>query len=68
MSAGIAGVARMIERLDLTPNRTGTSSPVPGCRAGTSDITLKGKSLQENIIAQSMERKTEKMTYVGSLV
>ncbi|KAJ7954929.1 putative E3 ubiquitin-protein ligase RHF2A [Quillaja saponaria] len=48
MNAGIAGVARMIERLDLTSKRSGTSSPAPSGTGGTSSFTVNGKSIEEN--------------------
>ncbi|OAY27902.1 E3 ubiquitin-protein ligase RHF1A isoform X1 [Manihot esculenta] len=66
MSAGIAGVARMIERLDLTPKRTGTSSPVSDLRPGASDL-LKGKGMQENIVAWAPDRKSEEVAFATSL-
>ncbi|XP_044484084.1 E3 ubiquitin-protein ligase RHF1A-like [Mangifera indica] len=50
MSAGIAGVAKMIERLDLASKRTGTSVPTPGCTVGTSSDIFKGKGVQERTI------------------
>ncbi|XP_065863394.1 E3 ubiquitin-protein ligase RHF1A isoform X2 [Euphorbia lathyris] len=61
MSAGIAGVARMIERLDLTSKRTGTSSPDSGCRAGTSDDSLTVKGMEEHVIAQALDRTNEEI-------
>lgn len=66
MSARIAGVARMIERLDLTPKRTGTSSPVSDLRPGASDL-LKGKGMQENIVAWAPDRKSEEVAFATSL-
>ncbi|KAJ0093012.1 hypothetical protein Patl1_25431 [Pistacia atlantica] len=50
MSAGIAGVAKMIERLDLASKRTGTSVPTAGCTVGTSSVVFKGKGVQESAI------------------
>ncbi|KAI9195009.1 hypothetical protein LWI28_010786 [Acer negundo] len=47
MSAGIAGVAKMIERLDLASKRSGASVPGSGCTGGTSSIFFKGKGVQE---------------------
>lgn len=56
MSAGIAGVAKMIERLDLASKRTGTSIPASGNTVGTSSVLFKGKSVQESAInKKSME-------------
>ncbi|KAJ9154354.1 hypothetical protein P3X46_027699 [Hevea brasiliensis] len=67
MHAGIAGVARMIERLDLTSKRTGASSPVSDLRPGASDFSLKGKAMQENIIAQALEKRSEEIALATSL-
>ncbi|XP_015573543.1 E3 ubiquitin-protein ligase RHF1A [Ricinus communis] len=67
MSAGIAGVARMFERLDLTPKRTGASSPVSGCREGTSELSLKGKGMQENTILQALNKKSEEVPCAASM-
>ncbi|XP_050220021.1 E3 ubiquitin-protein ligase RHF1A isoform X2 [Mercurialis annua] len=68
MSAGIAGVTRMIERLDLTPKRNGASSPVSGCRAGTpSNISVMGKNMHENISAQTADRFNEETASVARL-
>ncbi|XP_044500434.1 E3 ubiquitin-protein ligase RHF1A-like [Mangifera indica] len=50
MSAGIAGVAKMIERLDLASKRTGNSVPTSGCTVGTSSVLFKGKGVQESAI------------------
>lgn len=51
MNAGIAGVARMIERFDLTSKRS--SSPViPVCGGGTSGFPVEGKSVQEDGIVK----------------
>ncbi|XP_028114488.1 E3 ubiquitin-protein ligase RHF1A-like isoform X1 [Camellia sinensis] len=51
MNAGIAGVARMIERLDLPSKRTGISIPLSSC--STSNFSYKGKDTQESVITQS---------------
>lgn len=56
MNAGIAGVARMIERLDLTSKRTGSSIPVPNYTEGTSYFSFKGKGVEENVGVQSLDR------------
>lgn len=51
MNAGIAGVARMIERFDLSSKRS--SSPViPICSGGTSGFPVEGKSVQEDGIVK----------------
>ncbi|XLS45900.1 hypothetical protein HN51_002765 [Arachis hypogaea] len=47
MNVGIAGVAKMIERLDLSSKRSSTIRPVNGGR-GISIIPFKGKSVQQN--------------------
>ncbi|KAJ6719223.1 E3 UBIQUITIN-PROTEIN LIGASE RHF1A [Salix purpurea] len=57
MSAGIAGVARMIERLDLTSKRTGPSMSDSGLTGGTSNFSWKGKGVEQNIIAQALDQK-----------
>ncbi|XP_061347901.1 E3 ubiquitin-protein ligase RHF1A-like isoform X2 [Gastrolobium bilobum] len=52
MNAGIAGVARMIERLDLTSKRS--SSPlIPVHTGGTSGFPEEGKFVEENGIGHS---------------
>lgn len=48
MSAGIAGVAKMIERLDLASKRTGTSAPSSVNAGGPSSVLFKGKGVQES--------------------
>lgn len=53
MSAGIAGVARMIERLDLAPKRA---------EVQTSNLSHKGKGVQENVIALSIHGKSGEAT------
>ncbi|CAN4113443.1 unnamed protein product [Withania somnifera] len=53
VSAGIAGVSRMIERLDLTSKRTGTSEPLSECTMGTSNFHSRGVSEQGNVTFQS---------------
>ncbi|KAF5736835.1 E3 ubiquitin-protein ligase RHF2A -like protein [Tripterygium wilfordii] len=57
-----AGIARMIERLDLTPKRT-EASDVDGFHkeGGTSNFSSKGKGLLENIIA---DKPTEVVPHV----
>ncbi|XP_057489137.1 E3 ubiquitin-protein ligase RHF1A-like [Actinidia eriantha] len=58
MNAGIAGVAKMIERLDLTNKRTGVSVPISSTSEGTSNFSYKGKSMQESVILQSPNANT----------
>ncbi|KAJ9700246.1 hypothetical protein PVL29_005867 [Vitis rotundifolia] len=53
MSAGIASVTRMIERLDPILKRTGASNPDSSFTGGTSNVSHKGKGVQENVITQS---------------
>ncbi|TMW90520.1 hypothetical protein EJD97_015590, partial [Solanum chilense] len=52
MSAGIAGVSRMIERLDLTSKRTGATEP-SACSMGTSNFPGRGVSEQGNVTFQA---------------
>ncbi|OIT40179.1 PREDICTED: E3 ubiquitin-protein ligase RHF1A-like isoform X1 [Nicotiana attenuata] len=52
MSAGIAGVTRMIERLDLTSKRTGASEPLSACTMGTSNFPSRGVCEQGNVTFQ----------------
>lgn len=51
MSAGIAGVARIIERLDL--KRSEASASVPGHVVVTSDLSKREKSSLEDLLTQS---------------
>lgn len=67
MSAGIAGVARMIERLDLTSNRTGPSMSDSGFTGGTSNFSWKGKGVEQNIIAQALAKTSEEIDRDTSL-
>lgn len=53
MSAGIASVTRMIERLDPILKRTGASNPDSSFTGGTSNVSHKGKGVQENVITPS---------------
>lgn len=53
MNAGIAGVAKVLERLDLTSKHSGSSVSDASCTVRTSNITLKGKSVPDNVFAQS---------------
>ncbi|KAH9682868.1 E3 ubiquitin-protein ligase RHF1A [Citrus sinensis] len=48
MSAGIAGVAKMIERLDLASKRSGTPAPSSANAGGPSSALFKGKGVQES--------------------
>ncbi|KAJ9182067.1 hypothetical protein P3X46_006099 [Hevea brasiliensis] len=67
MSAGIAGVVRMIERLDVTSKRTEATSQVSDLRPGASDLSLKGKGMQENINAQAIDKKSEEIAHAASM-
>lgn len=49
MSAGIAGVARMIERLDLSSKRGSASGPLSSDTVGTSSFAHLGKSVQVGV-------------------
>ncbi|KAI8561346.1 hypothetical protein RHMOL_Rhmol04G0331800 [Rhododendron molle] len=53
MNAGITGVARMFERLDVTAKRTGVSVPLSNSPGRTSNFSDKGKDMQESGITQS---------------
>ena len=54
MNAGIAGVARMFERFDLTPKKPGAPTPVSGpSGGGTSNLSCKGKGVLETVIVHS---------------
>lgn len=53
MSAGIASVTRMIERLDLTSKRPGASEPLSACTMGTSNFPSRGVCEQGNVTFQS---------------
>lgn len=56
VSAGIAGVARMIDRLDLTSKRNAASVSIFSCSGGTSN-SLKGKNVvQESAIADGSDK------------
>ncbi|KAF9677566.1 hypothetical protein SADUNF_Sadunf08G0121100 [Salix dunnii] len=67
MSAGIAGVARMIERLDLTSKRTGPAMSDSDFTGGITNFSWKGKGVEQNIIAQALTRKSEKIAHDTSL-
>ncbi|XP_059452715.1 E3 ubiquitin-protein ligase RHF1A-like [Corylus avellana] len=58
MTAGIAGVARMIERLDLSSKRTGSSVPVSRCTVGPSNLSFKGKGVEDKVDAQSLDKNS----------
>ncbi|MBA0858680.1 hypothetical protein Goshw_029713 [Gossypium schwendimanii] len=49
-----AGVAKMIERLDISSKRSGASVPASGGTGSTSNILFKGKGVQDNFIAQNL--------------
>lgn len=59
MSAGLAGVARMIDRLDLAPKRDDASGPVLNPTGRTSNFSWKGKAVTENILAKTLGRTNE---------
>ncbi|XP_011026011.1 PREDICTED: E3 ubiquitin-protein ligase RHF1A-like isoform X2 [Populus euphratica] len=67
MSAGIAGVARMIERMDLTSKRMGPSMSDSGFTGGTSNFSWKGKGVEQNIIAQALAKESEEIAHDTSL-
>ncbi|KAH8500389.1 hypothetical protein H0E87_015591 [Populus deltoides] len=67
MSAGIAGVARMIERLDLTSKRAGPSMSDSDFTRGTSNFSWKGKGVEQNIIAQALAKQSEEIAHDTSL-
>ncbi|KAG5554753.1 hypothetical protein RHGRI_012343 [Rhododendron griersonianum] len=54
MNAGITGVARMFERLDVTTKRTGVPVPLSNSPGRTSNFSDKGKDMQESGITQSL--------------
>ncbi|KAG5561651.1 hypothetical protein RHGRI_004643 [Rhododendron griersonianum] len=54
MIASIAGVARMIERLDLNSKHTGVSVPLSSSPGGTSNLSYKGKDTKECEITESL--------------
>ncbi|XP_012487128.1 E3 ubiquitin-protein ligase RHF1A [Gossypium raimondii] len=49
-----AGVAKMIERLDISSKRSGASVPASGGTGSTSNILFKGKGVQDNVFAQNL--------------
>ncbi|KAK3031218.1 hypothetical protein RJ639_035375, partial [Escallonia herrerae] len=59
MSAGIAGVTKMIERLDLGTKRSDIPVPLSNCTDQTSKLLYKEKGLQENVISQSIHGRKE---------
>lgn len=62
MNAGIAGVARMIERLELASKRT---VPLSNCHVADLNSS-KGKDVQEDITLQSHPRNTVEAAHSGS--
>ena len=48
MSAGIAGVARMIERLDFASKRTEATAPSSKNDGGITNLTSKGKGVDQS--------------------
>ncbi|XWS54023.1 hypothetical protein CRYUN_Cryun10bG0052400 [Craigia yunnanensis] len=63
MSAGIAGVAKMIERLDIATKRPGASIPASGGNGGTSNFLFKGKAVQGNVIAQNLNNNCVELAH-----
>ncbi|XVF63190.1 hypothetical protein PTKIN_Ptkin09bG0068200 [Pterospermum kingtungense] len=63
MSAGIAGVAKMIERLDIATKRTGACVPASGGTDGTSNFLFKGKDVEDNIIAQNLNNNSVEVAH-----
>lgn len=53
MNAGITGVTRMFERLDVTAKMSGVSIPLSSSPRRTSNFSDKGKDMQESGITQS---------------
>ncbi|KAL3505878.1 hypothetical protein ACH5RR_031260 [Cinchona calisaya] len=62
MSAGIAGVARMIERLDLSSKRTGVSVS-SGSSVETPDPQHEGKCVEESVMAQYPKAVSREITH-----
>ncbi|GMI96011.1 hypothetical protein HRI_003270400 [Hibiscus trionum] len=58
-----AGVAKMIERLDISSKRPGASMPASGGTGRTLNFLFKGKSVQENVIAQSLANNRIEVTH-----
>ena len=58
MSVGIAGVAKMIESLDIAKKRPGASIPASGGSGSTSNFLFKGRGMRENVIAQNLNNKS----------
>lgn len=54
MSEGMAGVARMIERLDVGSKRTDDGN-------GTSRFHIKGKAVLEDVIARTLDKHRGKV-------
>ncbi|XWS13591.1 hypothetical protein CRYUN_Cryun36dG0050800 [Craigia yunnanensis] len=63
MSAGIAGVAKMIERLDIATKSPGASIPASGGTGGTSNFLFKGKGVQENVNAQNLNNNSGELSH-----
>ncbi|KAL4295311.1 hypothetical protein GQ457_12G003180 [Hibiscus cannabinus] len=57
-----AGVAKMIERLDISSKRPGASMPASGGTGHTLNFLFKGKGVQENVIAQSLANNRVELT------
>ncbi|KAF5452473.1 hypothetical protein F2P56_027468 [Juglans regia] len=61
LNAGIVGLARMIERLDLNSKQSGSSVPVFSCTGGTSNLSFKGKGVEGNVDARSLDKISGKI-------
>ncbi|XAR57228.1 hypothetical protein NMG60_11025289 [Bertholletia excelsa] len=59
MNAGIAGVARMIERIDLASKRTGGSVLSSNNTGGTSNFCYKENEMQESLVTHSPKINAE---------
>ncbi|KAK8709582.1 hypothetical protein V6N13_060597 [Hibiscus sabdariffa] len=57
-----AGVAKMIERLDISSKRPGASMPASGGTGRTLNFLFKGKGVQENVIARSLANNRVELT------
>ncbi|XVF38164.1 hypothetical protein REPUB_Repub20aG0076600 [Reevesia pubescens] len=63
MSVGIAGVAKMIEHLDIVTKQPAASIRASGGTAGTSNFLFKGKGISENVIAQNLNNNSVEFTH-----
>ncbi|KAI3459359.1 hypothetical protein Pfo_016022 [Paulownia fortunei] len=58
MTAGIAGIARMIERLDIIPKRGGVSVSSSSCTVGNSNLPHEVKGVEDNTIFPLLNQNT----------